>query len=415
MASVNRSYRLLNNKFIFDSVASRVAAYQKLHPNKKIIPLGIGDTALPLVPTITDAIHSAADEMADKERFKGYSPIQGYDFLRRSILEHDFHARGMELDIDDIFISEGIQSDITNILEIFSPESVVGVMDPSYPCYLEATVMSGRAGEQRGGLWSDVVYLKSSVENNFLPQIPSEVVDVIYLCSPNNPTGVIFDRCELERWVSYAKCNNSIILFDVAYGEFITDPLAPRSIYEIKGAKEVAIEFRTYSKMAGFTGIRCGYTVIPKELAINHTTENGSTEKASLNKLWLRRLCSKHGGVSFISQRAAEAIYSPKGREEIERNMAFYLKNAERLFIAFKRLGFEVYGGVNSPFIWIKMRDGLTSWDLFDRLLSDCQITGTPGHCFGPSGVGYLRISSFAKALDVEEAIQRLKAWKIDK
>ena len=407
MAFVNENFLKLAPSYLFSEIAKKVAAYKDANPDKKIIRLGIGDVTQPLAPAVIEAMHKAVDEMANSETFRGYGPEQGYDFLRKAILENDFIARGIDLDIDEIFVNDGAKSDTGNIGDILSVDNVIGVTDPIYPVYIDSNVMSGRAGENKDGLWSNIVYMPCNGENDFTPALPQKKVDVVYLCYPNNPTGTVITREQLTRWVEYAIKNDVLIMYDAAYEAYIQDDSIPHSIYEIPGAKQVAIEFHSYSKTAGFTGTRCGYTVVPKDV----TAKTADGKKVSLNGIWLRRQCTKFNGTSYITQRGAEAIYSEAGKQQVKETIAYYMENARIMREAFAQMGIKTYGGENAPYIWVKTPKGMTSWQFFDALLSEANVVGTPGVGFGPAGEGYFRFTAFGQKEDCIEAMERLKAW----
>ncbi len=380
------------------------------NPDKKVIKLGIGDVTKPIVPAVLEAMHKAVDEIGTKEGFKGYGPEQGYDFLRNAIVENDYKKRGITIDKDEIFVSDGAKCDCGNIVDIFAKDNVVAITDPVYPVYLDTNVMSGRSGKfnSKQGIYENIVYLPVTSKNNFKPELPNKKVDMIYLCFPNNPTGTVLSKEELKKWVDYAKENNSIILYDSAYEAYITEKDIPHSIYEIEGAKDVAIEFRSYSKTAGFTGVRCAYVVVPKQL--KGYTKDG--KKVSLNKLWNRRTCTKFNGVSYIVQKAAEATYSIDGRRQIQENINYYMENAKIIKQGLEEAGFTTYGGVNSPYVWLKVPENMTSWEFFDELLENVNVVGTPGSGFGPHGEGYFRLTAFGTKENTIEAIERTKAWR---
>lgn len=403
MTQINENYQKLPGSYLFSEINRRVAAYAAAHPEKSLIKLGIGDVTRPLPAAVLEAMHKAVDEMGHSETFRGYGPEQGYDFLREAIVRNDYTARGVKLEADEIFVSDGAKSDCGNIGDIFGLGNVVAVCDPVYPVYVDTNAMAGRAGEynEATGMWSKLHYMPCTAENSFSPEIPNCKVDLIYLCFPNNPTGAVATRAQLKAWVDYANANGSVILYDSAYEAFITEPDIPHSIFEIEGAKTCAIEFRSFSKTAGFTGTRCAYTVVPKEL------QRGG---ASLNAMWNRRQCTKFNGVPYITQRGAEAVYSPEGRAQVQENLAFYQKNAKVIFEGLKSAGLTVSGGVNSPYIWCKTPDGLGSWEFFDRLLERANVVTTPGAGFGPSGEGYIRLTAFGGAEATEEAVARIKA-----
>lgn len=402
MISINENYFKLQNSYLFSTIAKKVSEFQENNPDKKIIKLGIGDVTLPISQVVIDVMHKAVDELAIKDTFKGYGPEQGYDFLREKIVEVEYRKRSIDISKDEIFVSDGAKCDTANIQELFDIDNKIAITDPVYPVYLDTNVMSGRTGyfNIETGKYDKVVYMPTNEENNFIPQIPKEKVDIIYLCFPNNPTGTVLNKTELKKWVDYAKENNSIILYDSAYEAFISEEDIPHSIYEIEGAKEVAIEFRSFSKTAGFTGIRCAYTVVPKELKIGDI---------SVNNLWNRRQCTKFNGVSYITQRAAEAIYSDEGQKQIKENIQYYMENARIIRKGLEEKGYTVYGGINAPYIWLKVPNGLKSWEFFDILLNKYNIVGTPGAGFGPSGEGYFRLTAFGSREDTIEAINRIK------
>ena len=409
MALVNEHFLKLPGNYLFSDIAKKVNTYKVTHPKEKIIRLGIGDVTPPLAPAIIEAMHKAVDEMAVQETFRGYGPEQGYSFLIDTILKNDFASRGISLEPSEIFISDGAKSDTGNIGDILRHDNSVGVTDPVYPVYIDSNVMGARAGNLESGKWSNIVYIPCLAENDFIPELPSRRVDILYLCYPNNPTGTTLTKDELKRWVNYALANDTLILFDAAYEAYIQDPDIPHSIYEIKGAKKVAIEFRSFSKTAGFTGMRCGYTVVPKEL--NGFTLEG--ERVQLNKLWNRRQCTKFNGTNYITQRAAEAVYSPEGKEQVKEIINYYMTNARIMKEGLQQCGLKVYGGDNAPYLWIKTPKGLTSWKFFEKMLYEVSIVGTPGVGFGPSGEGYLRLTAFGDRDNTLEAMARLKKWLI--
>lgn len=402
MIKINENYLNLQDSYLFSTIAKKVAEFQEKNPNKKIIKLGIGDVTLPIVPKVIEAIHKAIDEMSVKETFRGYGPEQGYDFLREKIVEFDYKKRGIEIEKDEIFVSDGAKCDTANIQELFDRDNIVAITDPVYPVYLDTNVMAGRSDKfnKETGKFEKVVYMPVTSENNFIPELPKEKVDMIYLCLPNNPTGTVLNKEELKKWVDYAIENEAIILFDSAYEAFISEENIPHSIYEIEGAKKVAIEFKSFSKTAGFTGIRCAYTVVPKDLKVG---------EISLNKLWNRRQCTKFNGVPYITQRAAEAVYTEEGQKQIKENIAYYMNNARIIREGLKEAGYTVYGGINAPYIWLKVPEGMTSWEFFDKLLEEKNIVGTPGSGFGPSGEGYFRLTAFGSYENTVEAIERIK------
>ena len=407
MALINEHYLKLPGSYLFSDIAKKVNTFKVTHPKQSLVRLGIGDVTQPLPDACIQAMHRAVDEMASANTFHGYGPEQGYGFLIEAILKHDFAARGINLSPSEIFINDGAKSDTGNIGEILRWDNSMGVTDPIYPVYIDSNVMCGRAGELGpDGRWSNVTYLPCTVENNFVPEIPKERIDMVYLCYPNNPTGTTLTKAELKKWVDYALHNDTLILFDAAYEAYIQEPDVPHSIYEIKGAKRCAIEFRSFSKTAGFTGVRCGYTVVPKEL----TAATLSGDRVNLNPLWNRRQCTKFNGTSYITQRGAEAVYSPEGREQVKNTIAYYMENARLLREGLTEAGFSVYGGKNAPYIWLKTPDGLSSWQFFDRLLYEAHVVGTPGVGFGPSGEGFLRLTAFGRREDCIEAMRRIKS-----
>ncbi len=406
MFHINDNFTLLAESYLFSEVAKRINAYKEAHPEVDIIRMGIGDVTRPLCKAAIEAMHKAVDDQADSSTFHGYGPEQGYAFLREAIVEHDYRARGIDMDADEIFVSDGAKSDTGNIGDILARGNRVAVTDPVYPVYVDTNVMGGRAGVlDTDGCWSNIIYLPVTAENGFVPALPSELPDMIYLCYPNNPTGTTLTREQLKVWVDYARAHHSLILFDSAYETFIRQDDVPHSIYEIEGAKEVAIEFRSFSKTAGFTGVRCGYTVVPK--ALKGADSKG--EMVSLNHLWNRRQCTKFNGASYISQRAAAAIYTPEGKQQTRKTVDYYLRNAEVLRQGLLDAGFEVFGGTNAPYVWIKTPDETTSWEFFDILLDRCHVAGTPGSGFGPSGEGYIRLTAFNTYENTVEAISRIK------
>lgn len=413
MININENFLNLQDSYLFSTIAKKVSEYQQKNPDKKIIKLGIGDVTLPVVDEVRTAMKQAVDEMGKKETFKGYGPEQGYDFLREKIVECEYKNRGITIEKDEIFVSDGAKCDTGNIGDIFSAENRVAITDPVYPVYLDTNVMAGRSGlyKESDGKYSNIVYMPCTAENNFEPELPSEKVDIIYLCFPNNPTGTVLNKNQLKKWVEYAKENKSIILYDAAYEAFIIENEIPHSIYEIEGAKEVAIEFKSYSKTAGFTGIRCGYVVVPKEL--KGYTKQG--EEVSINKLWNRRQCTKFNGVSYITQKGAEAIYSEEGQKQIKENIQYYLENAKIIVEGLNSIGLKTYGGVNAPYVWLKLPEGVKSWEFFDKLLEEVGVVGTPGVGFGPSGEGYFRLTAFGNRENTIEAIERIKKWDFSK
>lgn len=408
MIKVNDNFCKLPAAYLFSEVARRIDAYRKAHPEADIIRMGIGDVTCPICQAAVDAMHRAADDQLSEFTFHGYGPEQGYSFLREKISEYDYKSRGVNIGIDEIFISDGAKSDTGNIGDILSVDCKIAVTDPVYPVYVDTNVMSGRAGNLCGGRWDHIEYLPCTAENDFIPALPVGNPDVIYLCYPNNPTGTTLNHEQLAKWVEYALAHNALIMFDSAYEAYITEDDVPHSIYEIPGAEKVAIEFRSYSKTAGFTGLRCGYTVVPK--ALKGVDSEGN--EVSLNALWNRRQCTKFNGASYVVQRAAEALYSPKGQRQVKETIGYYMRNAKVLREGLAEAGLDVYGGVNAPYIWIKTPGGMSSWDFFDLLLSECNVAGTPGSGFGPSGEGYFRLTAFGRYENTVEAVERLKKLK---
>lgn len=407
MININENFLNLQDSYLFQTIAKKVTEFQTNNPDKRIIKLGIGDVTRPIVPAVIEAMHKAIDEMGNPETFRGYGPEQGYDFLREKIVENDYLKRGVEIDKDEIFISDGAKCDCGNIGDILSLDNRVAITDPVYPVYLDTNIMAGRGTNynEKTGKFDKIIYIPATAENNFIPEFPKEVPDMIYLCFPNNPTGTTLSKKELKKWVDYAKENKSLILFDSAYESFIQDEDVPHSIYEIEGAKEVAIEFRSFSKTAGFTGIRCAYAVVPKSL--NGYTKSG--EEVLLNRLWTRRQGTKFNGVSYPVQRAAEAVYTEAGQKQIKENISYYMNNAKIIKEGLQEAGYTVYGGINAPYVWLKVPNGLTSWEFFDKLLNEANVVGTPGVGFGPSGEGYFRLTAFGTKENTIEAIARIK------
>ncbi|NET43802.1 LL-diaminopimelate aminotransferase [Okeania sp. SIO2B3] len=405
MATINNNYLKLKAGYLFPEIARRVNTFAEAHPEAKIIKLGIGDVTEPLPEACRQAIIKAVEEMGDRSTFKGYGPEQGYGWLREKIATQDFQARGCDIDASEIFISDGSKCDTGNILDIFGHDNTIAVTDPVYPVYVDTNVMAGNTGDvNEKGEYEGLVYLPITAENNFTAELPTQKVDLIYLCFPNNPTGAIATKEYLQTWVNYAKANDAIILFDAAYEAFITDASLPHSIYEIEGARECAIEFRSFSKNAGFTGTRCALTVIPKTL--KGKAADGSD--VELWKLWNRRHCTKFNGVSYIVQRGAEAVYSDEGKAQVKGLIEFYLENAKIICSQLQAAGLTVYGGVNAPYVWVQTPTGLSSWDFFDKLLHNCNVVGTPGSGFGAAGEGYFRISAFNSRENVNEAMKRI-------
>lgn len=405
MITINENFIKIPETYLFSEIARRVNQHKAENPDAEIIRMGIGDVTLPLPEASIQAVINAADEQRKSETFRGYGPEQGYDFLRNTIVENDYKTRGIDIQPDEIFVSDGAKSDTGNIGDIFDINNKVAITDPSYPVYVDTNAMAGRAGEPNSNnQWNKIVYVPCNEENSFIPQLPTEKVDIIYLCYPNNPTGTTLTKNQLEVWVKYAKENQAVILFDAAYEAYISEENVPHSIYEIEGAKDVAIEFRSFSKTAGFTGTRCGYTIIPKTLFA--FTKNG--EKVSLNKLWLRRQTTKFNGTPYIIQRAAEATYSTQGKEQVKALVQYYMQNALIIRTSLEKIGLTVFGGVNAPYIWAKTPNGETSWEYFDYLLKEKNIVCTPGAGFGPSGEGYVRFSAFGNREKTIEAMTRL-------
>ncbi len=406
MARINDNYLKLQAGYLFPEIGRRVSEFTQANPEAKIIRLGIGDVTKPLVPAVLKAFHEGVDEMAQGATFHGYGPEQGYDWLAQVIIDKAYKPLGVELKTSEVFISDGSKCDCSNILDIFDLSNRVAIGDPVYPVYNDTNVMVGRSGEANDkGYYEGLVYMPCTEENGFFPSIPEQKVDVIYLCSPNNPTGTVASKEQLKGWVDYALENNAVILFDAAYEAFITEPGVPHSIYEIEGARQCAIEFRSFSKTAGFTGVRCGLTVVPEELL--GTTTKGETY--SFNKLWNRRQCTKFNGVSYPVQKAAAAVYSEEGWAQVKEIIDFYMENARIIREGLTAAGITCYGGVNAPYIWLKSPAGMSSWDFFDKLLNECHVVGTPGSGFGPSGEGYFRLSAFGERENVETAVQRIR------
>jgi len=410
MAKLNSSYLKLQSGYLFPEIGRRVREYVKANPDKDVIRMGIGDVTRPLVPSVIKAFHAGVSEMGEISTFKGYGPEQGYDFLREAICENDYRARNIHIDPDEIFISDGSKCDTGNIQEIFGPDNKIAIPDPVYPVYVDTTVMSGRTGTiKENGYFEGIVYLPCNEQGGFIPGLPEEKVDIIYLCFPNNPTGTTATKEQLRKWVEYAIENNSIILFDAAYEAYIRESHIPHSIFEIEGARKVAIEFRSFSKKAGFTGTRCAFTVIPKELS----AFNEKGDRFPLHSLWYRRHTTKFNGVSYPVQKAAAAVYSDEGKKEVLEVIDYYMENAAILRKSLIESGFNVFGGINAPYVWFKTRTGIKSWELFDILLNEANVVGTPGSGFGPSGEGYFRFSAFADREHVVEAIRRIRKVRI--
>ncbi len=402
MFKVNENFAKLPGSYLFSTIGRKVDAYTASHPGCDIIRMGIGDVTQPLAPAVIEAVHKATDEMSHEETFRGYAPEQGYDFLREAIAEGDFKSRGCDISADEIFVSDGAKCDAGNIQELFDLSDKVAICDPVYPVYLDSNVMAGRTGryDPDTGMFEGMIYMPCIEENGFIPELPKERPDIIYLCFPNNPTGEAITKDELQRWVDYANENGSVIIFDAAYEAYITEDNIPHSIYECDGAKTCAIELRSFSKKAGFTGMRLGCAVIPKTLVCGD---------ANLNEMWLRRQGSKYNGAPYIIQRAGEAVYTPEGSEQVAEQVARYMKNAKAIKEGLIDLGYTAYGGVNSPYIWMKTPDGMKSWDFFDLLLEKANVVGTPGEGFGPSGEGFFRLTSFGTYENSLRALDRIK------
>ena len=409
MAYINENYLKLPGSYLFAEIGRRVNAFKNEKPEADIIKLGIGDVTKPLVPATIKALHSAVDEMSAEETFRGYGPEQGYGFLAEKIVKYDYN--GLGIGTDEIFISDGAKSDTGNMQEIFSLDNVVAVTDPVYPVYVDSNAMSGRIGDyfKETGKWSKLVYLPCTAENGFIPSLPEQKVDMIYLCYPNNPTGTTLTKSQLKVWVDYARENKAVILFDAAYEAYITEDDIPHSIYEVEGAKDVAIEFRSFSKNAAFTGTRCAYTVVPKTVK----AYTGSGEAVELNRLWNRRQTTKFNGVPYIIQRGAESIYTDAGQSQIRETIKYYMENARIIREGIESIGLKVFGGVNAPYIWLKTPDGYDSWQFFDKLLNEVFVVGTPGVGFGPSGQGYFRLTAFGSRENTIKAIERVKSLKL--
>ncbi len=407
MTSINQNYLELQGSYLFSEIAKRRTKFIQENPNAEIISLGIGDVTRGLPEAVIKAMHGAVDELAQPGSFRGYGPEQGYDFLINAIIENDYKALGIDIAANEVFVSDGSKCDVGNIQEIFSQDSVIAVQDPVYPVYVDTNVMAGRSGKynQDTKRYENIVYLECTAENNFKPSLPDRKVDLIYLCYPNNPTGMTLTKDELKVWVDYARENNCLILFDSAYESFIQEKDVPHSIYEVEGAREVAIEFRSFSKTAGFTGVRCAYTVVPREL--KGLDANGNS--VIVNDLWNRRHTTKFNGVSYVTQRGAEAIYSPEGKAQIADLVDYYMTNAGIIRDGLASIGLEVFGGVNAPYIWLKTPKGMDSWSFFDKLLSEANIVGTPGVGFGQSGQGYFRLTAFGSRENTEKAVERIR------
>ena len=401
MYKINDNYLKLPGSYLFSTIAKKVNAYTAANPDKKVIRLGIGDVTLPLAPAVIDAMHKAVDEMAHAETFHGYAPDLGYEFLRSAIVENDYKARGVDIAIDEIFVSDGAKSDSGNIGDIFAQNNRIAVCDPVYPVYVDTNAMAGRTGDyvKEKEAWSNVIYMPCTAENNFVPELPKETPDIIYICCPNNPTGTTLNKDQLQKWVDFALTKGAVIIYDAAYEAYISEDDVPHSIYECDGAKKCAIEMRSFSKNAGFTGTRLGFTVIPKEL---------TCDGVSLNSLWARRHGTKFNGAPYIIQRAGEAVYSPEGKKQTKEQVAYYMNNAKIIREGLTNAGYTVFGGINAPYIWLKTPDNMTSWDFFDYLLENLNIVGTPGSGFGPSGEGYFRLTAFGSLENTKEAMERI-------
>lgn len=402
MFQINEDYQKLPGSYLFSTIAKKVAAFTQANPDKNIIRLGIGDVTLPLAPAIIKALHAAVDEMGAAETFRGYAPDLGYDFLRKAIVENDYKARNCHIEEDEVFVSDGAKSDSGNIQEIFGPECRIAVCDPVYPVYVDSNVMAGRTGvyNRDTEMWSNVIYMPCTAENNFVPEFPKETPDIIYLCLPNNPTGTTITKSELSEWVEYAKKTGAVIIYDAAYEAYISEDNVAHSIYECEGARECAIEIRSFSKNAGFTGMRLGFTVVPKDLKCNGV---------SLRDMWARRHGTKFNGAPYIVQRAGEAVYSLEGKAQLKEQVAYYMNNAAAIKEGLSDAGYTVFGGVNAPYIWLKTPDKMTSWEFFDYLLENANVVGTPGSGFGPSGEGYFRLTAFGSYENTAAALERIK------
>lgn len=406
MTYINEDFLKLPGAYLFSEIAQKVTAFKTQDPEADVISLGIGDVTQPLIPAVTEALHRAADEMAHAETFRGYGPERGYGFLRKAIVENDFLARGIEISEDEVFVNDGAKSDTGNFQELLGKDVRIAVTDPIYPVYIDSNVMGGRTGELGAdGHWSNVVYMPCCAENGFVPELPQEDVDVIYLCYPNNPTGTTLSREELQRWVDYALEHDALIFYDAAYEAYIQDDSIPHSIYEIKGARRVAVEFHSFSKTAGFTGIRCGYTVVPHD--VTASTKDG--QRIALNPVWNRRQSTKFNGTSYLSQRAAEAIYTPAGKQQTKQAIDYYMQNARMMRETLTDMGLEVYGGTDAPYLWIRTPKGMTSWQFFDEMLHKACVVCTPGAGFGPAGEGYVRLTAFGQHEATKDALERIK------
>ncbi|MCH5251887.1 MAG: LL-diaminopimelate aminotransferase [Lachnospiraceae bacterium] len=403
MYKINDNYLKLPGSYLFSNIAKKVTAYKEANPDRDVISLGIGDVTLPLAPAVIEALHGAVDEMAQAETFHGYAPDLGYEFLRRAIIDNDYKARGVDIALDEVFISDGAKSDSGNIVDIFAQDNTIAVTDPVYPVYVDSNAMSGKTGEYLHDkeCWSNVIYMPCTAENDFVPEIPEKTPDIIYICCPNNPTGTTLNKEQLQKWVDYANEKKAVIIYDAAYEAYISEKDVPHSIFECDGAKTCAIEMRSFSKNAGFTGTRLGFTVIPKEL---------KSGDVSLNSLWARRHGTKFNGAPYIIQKAGEAVYSDAGKKQTKGQIAYYMKNAEMIREALTDMGYTVFGGVNAPYIWLQTPEGIRSWDFFDMLLERANVVGTPGSGFGPSGEGYFRLTAFGSAENTKKALERIQS-----
>ncbi|MEH2945209.1 LL-diaminopimelate aminotransferase [Lachnospiraceae bacterium KK002] len=402
MYKINENYQKLPGSYLFSTIAKKVAAFTEANPDREIIRLGIGDVTQPLAPAIIEAMHKAVDEMGNAATFRGYAPDLGYDFLRNAIAEHDYKARGCDISADEIFVSDGAKSDSANIQEIFGAENRIAVCDPVYPVYVDSNVMAGRTGmyDREKEIWSNVIYMPCIMENGFVPEFPEETPDMIYLCLPNNPTGTTITRAQLQEWVDYANKAGAVIIYDGAYEAYISEEDVAHSIFECRGARTCAIELKSFSKNAGFTGVRLGYTVVPKELKCGNV---------SLHQMWARRHGTKFNGAPYIIQRAGEAVYSPEGKAQLKEQVAYYMKNAAAIKNGLQKAGYSVFGGVNAPYIWLKTPGNMTSWEFFDVLLEQAGVVGTPGSGFGPSGEGYFRLTAFGSYENTLAALERIQ------
>lgn len=409
MATINENFLKLKAGYLFPEIGRRISEFKAKNPDADVISMGIGDVTQPLAQAVLDAMKKAVEDQGRSEDFHGYGPEQGYSFLRDAIVENDYKSRGVDIAADEIFVSDGAKCDTGNMQEIFGTDNVIAVTDPVYPVYVDTNVMAGRTGEaDENGRYDGIVYLPCNAENDFTPDLPDKKVDLIYLCYPNNPTGAVASKEGLKKWVDYARENKSIILFDAAYERFIQDPEIPHTIYEIEGAKEVAIEFRSFSKTAGFTGVRCGFSVVPK--ALKAYTKDG--EAVDVHSIWNRRHSTKFNGVSYVTQRGAEAVYSDEGKKQIDETINIYMENAKFIMQELDKLGYETFGGENAPYIWLKTPEGVSSWEFFDMLLEKAHVVGTPGAGFGSAGEGYFRLTAFGLPENVKKAMERFSKLK---